>query len=397
MKGKDTAKTIVLLCLVGVVLVGLYFLLHSKEGEKEVTKRTSSNGNYEFWTYYDPTNNVTNFVFKVKVEYSTRGTFAFRTREIPYFAYVLAEEGGEVKSASSTVSRPALEPRQLTKNYEWNIKAVPAYKYAFAGWTLWEEITEELYESNKEITEDYFKYTYKDPATGDDVNSFWHLIQSSLADMEEVLEAMKKEDFTITFGTRPFTENFMLKATFIENTYSFNIKDLDIERVAKVEIVNSLGENFVFNKDTSNADFVTLDQREKISMNVFVRPGYTLDPATLPEKLNAEYLGKSEVDFEGERCEVHKFSISTKNFKEFANDKEQVSFEVAPEVKDEGVAGGLPLWVFIAIGGGALLLIIIVIVIIVKVKRGGGGGGKKQKAGKKAAKATDYDYNQMFR
>ena len=42
MKGKDTAKTIVLLCLVGVVLVGLYFLLHSKEGEKEEKKKQPS-------------------------------------------------------------------------------------------------------------------------------------------------------------------------------------------------------------------------------------------------------------------------------------------------------------------------------------------------------------------
>ena len=42
MKGKDTAKTIVLLCLVGVILVGLYFLLHSKEGKKEEKKPQNS-------------------------------------------------------------------------------------------------------------------------------------------------------------------------------------------------------------------------------------------------------------------------------------------------------------------------------------------------------------------
>ena len=366
------------------------------DGNIEKVKRSSIDGNYELWTNTDQVSGLINFVFKVKAEYSTRGTYSFRTTEIPYFAYIVAEDGGEVKSASSTTSKKALEPRQLTKNYEWNIKAVPAYKFAFNGWTLWEEITKELYESNVEETQDYFKHSYKDQVTGEDVDTYWHLIQSTLADKEDLLKAMTKEDFTITFGSDPFMSNFMLKATFVENTYSFNIKDLDIEKIGKIEITNSLGETFKFDKDTSNADFITLDQREKITMSVFVRAGYTLDPETMPEKLKAEYLGKTQTEFDGEQCEVHKFSVSTQNFKELANDKEQYSIEIIAETKDEGVAGGLPLWVFIAIGGGALLLIIIVIVIIVKVKRGG-GGGKKQKAAKKSGKAKDYDYNQMFR
>ncbi len=367
------------------------------DGNIEKLKKFSSDGNYELWTNTDKTTGLISFVFKVKAEYSTRGTYSFRTTEIPYFAYIVAEEGGEVKSASSTTSKPALEPRQLTKNYEWNIKAVPAYKFAFNGWTLWEEITKELYESNAETTQDYFKYTYTDQVTGLPVDTYWHLIQSTLAEMQEVLDAMKKEDFTITFGSEPFMSNFMLKATFVENTYSFNVKDLDIERISKVEITNSLGDIFLFDKDTSNADFITLDQREKITMSIFVRPGFTMEPETMPEKLKAEYLGKTKVEVGGEQCEAHRFSISTQNFKELANDKDQYSIEIIAEVKEEGVAGGLPLWVFCAIGGGALLLIVIVIVIIVKAKRGGGGSGKKPKASKKAGKSGDYDYNQMFR
>ena len=368
------------------------------DGNIEKLKKYSSDGNYELWTHTDKTTGLISFVFKVKAEYSTRGTYSFRTTEIPYFAYIVAEEGGEVKSASSTTSKQALEPRQLTKNYEWNIKAVPAYQFAFNGWTLWEEITEEVYESNKETAQDYYKHTYTDQVTGLPVYNYWHLIQSTLADMQEVLDAMKKEDFTITFGSEPFMSNFMLKATFVENTYSFNVKDLDLEKISKVEITNSLGETFKFDKDTSNADFITLDQREKITMSVFVRPGFTMEASTMPEKLKAEYLGKSKVEFNGEQCEVHKFSISTQNFKEFANEKEQYSMQIVADVKEEGVAGGLPLWVFIAIGGGALLLIVVVIVIIVKVKRGGGGGGgKKPKASKKGGKSADYDYNQMFR
>ncbi|MBE5951461.1 MAG: hypothetical protein E7260_07680 [Lachnospiraceae bacterium] len=42
MKGKDTAKMIVTLCLVGLVLVGLYYLLHKNEGDKEGKKNQTS-------------------------------------------------------------------------------------------------------------------------------------------------------------------------------------------------------------------------------------------------------------------------------------------------------------------------------------------------------------------
>ncbi len=345
----------------------------------------SSDGNYTMVINYDSVENKTTYTFTIVANYYTRGTYTFITEEIYYKGYALAENGGLVKNTSSSSSpKEQLDSRDLSKDKEWNIKAVPNYQYAFATWTLWEEISSEVYVANSEKTTEYFKYERENEPT-----TYWHLIQDTLSENVELITLMRAAEFSVTFGQAPFNKNFLLKATFEKKVYAFNIKDLDVSTVNRVEVVNKLNESFVFDGNSTNSDFVELDQNETIILNLYLKSGYEIEEDSLPEQLKANYEGKSEVDLNGEKTTCFRYRVSTSNFKELINNQNQFSLTLVTKASGDNENGGMPLWLIIVIIAGGLLVVAVVIIIIVKVSRRGGGGKAKRTK-------IDSDYKKLF-
>jgi len=358
------------------------------EDSKKITRVYSLDGNYELLTKHDTVENQTEFIFNVKAEYSTRGTYHFIMQEIFYKAYVLSENGGLVKaSASSSSPKEALEPREVSKNYEWSIKAVPDYQYVFSTWTLWKEISAEVFEANKDKTTEFFKYERENGEI-----TYWQSIQKDLADNEDLLNAMKNSDYKIVFGDDPFNENFMLKATFEKRVYSFNIKGFKLSSMHKIEVINKLGDKFIFDSHSSSSDYIELDRNETIILNIYLKSGYKVEESTLPNELEADYEGKTDVQVNGENASCYRFRISTSNFRYLVNHENKLSLGFVVSESGTGESAGMPTWLLIVIIAGGVVglgLIILIIVLISKRRGGGGGGSKKSK--------SDYDYKQMFR
>ena len=105
--------------------------------------------------------------------------------------------------------------------------------------------------------------------------------------------------------------------------------------------------------------------------------------------MNANIVDKSQQTIDEEKFNVYTVSLSSSNFKEFANANDQMSIEIyTTESKDEEKEAN-SMWLYIAIGGGAFLLVVIVLVIIIKKRRSGGGGKKSQKT-------ETFDYRKMY-
>lgn len=342
-----------------------------------ITIHIDENEKYMLKTDNDGT--TTTFTFLVKAEYSTKGEYSFRTTEIPFTAYVVADEGGKVKRGSN--EKQELEPQQLTKGKNLDVSAVAEYKHVFKAWNLYESILETDYLLNSEDTTNYFKYEYKDSTTGDKVSTYW-----KLKDLEGAFN-LNKQNISITFGQEGFTNNFLIRATFDKSIYSLNVKDFDVEKLKRIEVLSSQNETYTFDGNSKNTDFFELDQNETISVKVVVNDGYLVSEDSFPNELKIGMIDKGTITEDGIEYDYYTFSISTSSFKDMKNTQNQVIFEVNAEINEEKDSDGLSIWLIIGIAGGGVLLLAIVIIIIFK-SRGG-------KAGKKQTK-NDIDYRQMF-
>lgn len=322
------------------------------------------------------------YTFIVQVSYLTEGTYSFVTSSITYDVYVVANNGGKVKTANVTTQ--ALDARALYKDaLPYVVSAIPDYQYAFDYWTLWRATTESDFESHATDTNNYYKHTVNGTST------YWAKTEFTIKDNVDI---SKRAELSILLGSQDYLnyyftspQNFLVKANFKKNTYDFAIKNLDLKKLIKVEVVSHGGLTITsFDASSLDSDKVTLDKNEQISLKIYIRSGFELDESCFQSDLNAVVADKMQVTIDDESTTLYVVKMLTSNFRNFvdSNDKFSVEIKAVEKQNDDNVS--ISIWIYVAIGGGVLLILALVIVIIVKKKR----GGKTKEAG--------YDYKKYY-
>ena len=318
------------------------------------------------------------YLLKLKASADTEGEYSFVTTAVQYNAYVIAGEGGKVKTEASSSLNDYLVKRTLSKDAQlpYNIQAKENYQHKFSSWTLWQQTTEELYTQNIDDTVNYMKYEQ------DGETTYWVKVHSSLV----------QSSLSIQLGSQTFKDNFiktpnsiLLQANFETSVYQINIGNFDVKTIKKVEVVYDM-ENTnrikVFDGDTPVNDFLTIDRKENLILKVYVKRPYELLPEKFDQKLKVQLRAKNDIVVDDENVTLYELALNASALNELVNTESQYSLELFTQENKEDKGNGLPLWVIIAIAGGALVLVAVVIIIIVKVKRR--GGGKKKES-------VDYD------
>lgn len=351
---------------------------YSELKNEGTTIKIDENEKYMLRIDKDKTSQMSVFTFSVKAEYSTKGEYSFRTIEIPFTAYVVADDGGKIKRGS--YEKQALEPQQLTKGKNLEFSAVAEYKHVFKAWNLYESISETDYILNADDVANYFKYEYTDSITRQQITTYWKLKEAEFSDLH-------KQNMSITFGESDFTKNFLIRATFDKSVYFLNINNFDVEKLKRIEVLSSQNETYTFDGNSKNTDFFELDQNETVSFKVIMNSGFIVSTDSFPKELKISMIDKGTVTEDGVEYKYYTFSISTSSFGSVINSQNQMIFEVNAEIDEEKDTNSSSIWLIIGIAGGGVLLLAIVIIIIVKSRRG--------KVSKKQSK-SDIDYRQMY-
>jgi len=193
------------------------------------------------------------------------------------------------------------------------------------------------------------------------------------------VDISKRVELSVSLGSDDYKtyylddpQEFLLMANFVENTYDFSIKSLDLKKMVKVEVVSHGGLSVAtFDSSSRDSDKIKIDKNEQLTLKIYVKAGFELDEDCFNKELKAIVADKMQVTIDEENLTVYYVTMSSSNFKDFINVSGRMSLEInAVESKDKDNSSS-SIWIYVAIGGGALLLLVIVTVIVIKKKRGG--------------------------
>lgn len=361
---------------------------------KEGNKRISKNGNLSF-EKQEAEGQPTKYIFTIKSEQSTAGEYSFKTSLVQFSGFVVASDGGKVSSSKTTsIVADYLQPKQLTKDSNpYEIKAIPSYQNRFLKWTLWTQVDKATHDAgvaDEAQKANFFAFSYPDGITGEPIHTYWTLATGL---DETIIGSFNSSEYRVQFGTAPFTQNFLMKASFVKSTYKLGLGQMDIKRINKIEVMyNSNTQSYVFDANSSVKDLIELDQSETITIKVYVKKGFNLDDSSFPAKMKVSLADKNQVEENGEQNTVYTYLVSTVNLKSLVNSEDTFAFSVqaVKDLEQEKKQNSMTL--IIGIGGGVVGLTVVIIVVVVIVKKRGGGGG----AAKKAKKVKDDQFKQFY-
>ncbi len=291
------------------------------------------------------------FTLKVSASNASQGAYSFTLKANDFPVYVLAGENGSVGYRNSNLTSSISKDMSAGSNNSIEVQAVGDRKYAFIGWELFYQKSENV------VSEGDIEFDGKvwEKFSG------WSSNENPLA---------------ITFTKGAFTDSFLLRAKFAEDpcTISFTF---DSNMIEKVDVNGSV--------IAQSGGQVQVDKNENITIRLYAKASSEIDSEDFENKLKSLFSRdtvtvRSSIysDPLNSELKVYEYSFSSSAFN--FGSTSTFNLSVKSQVATESEGTNSTTWIIVGVVCGVAVLVATGLIIwFVRRRRFGGGSSDDYK------------------